>query len=103
MCDTYNCDSLEALAHFVSKCNRICAVRRYDEFQSIHNFACFTVKSPSVTQRSVSQENAYKKQLNVAFRTFTSFYSAADNSFTLIEGQFQVFKYSLQMCCTCQE
>ena len=28
---------------------------------SLPNFAFFTVKSPSVTQRSVSQENAYKK------------------------------------------
>ena len=33
-----------------------------DQIQiSLPNFAFLTVKSPSVTQRSVSQENAYKK------------------------------------------
>ena len=35
---------------------------------SLPNFEFFTAKSPSVTQRSVSQENAYKKELKpVAF------------------------------------
>ena len=40
----------------------------------------FTVKSPSVTQRSVSQENAFNKTIG------------SNNSFTLIEKENQVFK-----------
>ena len=52
MCDTYNCDYL----------------KHSSEIQiSLPNFAFFTVKSHSVTQRSVSQENAYKKSLAVTF------------------------------------
>ena len=31
---------------------------------SLSNFVFFTVKSPSVTKRSVSQENAFKKSKN---------------------------------------
>ena len=31
---------------------------------SLPNFAFFNVKSPSVTQRSVSQENAFKRSKN---------------------------------------
>ena len=54
MLDTYNCDYL-----------------KYDTFRfNLFNFQLntdfpsqffFTVKSPSVTQRSVSQENTYKR------------------------------------------
>ena len=54
----------------------------------IPNFAFFTVKSPSVTQRSVSQENAYKKSLNTSplfHKTIGSY-----NSFTLIENNFSL-------------
>ena len=55
MCDTYDFDYLK---HSTFRFNLI-------DFQliqiSIPNFAFFTVKSPSVIQRSVSQENAYKK------------------------------------------
>ena len=55
MCDTYNCDYLK---HSTFRFNLI-------DFQLntifLPNFPLFTVKSPSVTQRSVSQENAYKK------------------------------------------
>ena len=54
-CDTYNYDYLK---YSTFRFNFI-------DFQlyidSLSNFAFFTVKSPSVTQRSVSQENAYKK------------------------------------------
>ena len=49
MCDIYNCDYLK---HSTLRFNLI-------DFHP--NFAFFTTKSPSVTQRSVSQENAYKK------------------------------------------
>ena len=47
-------------------------------------FCVFTVKSPSVTQRSVSQENAYKKSLNPS--PFLHKTIGSDNSFTLISG-----------------
>ena len=55
MCDTYNYDYLK---YSTFRFNFI-------DFQ-IYRFPFpillfFTVKSPSVTQRSVSQENAYKK------------------------------------------
>ena len=55
MCDTYNCDYLPHTTfrfHFMD-------VQLNTDFPS--QFAFFTVKSPSVTQRSVFQENAYKK------------------------------------------
>ena len=50
----------------------------------------FTVKSPSVTQRSVSQENAFKKSKNPSplFRKTIG----SNNSFTLIENNFRFFK-----------
>ena len=56
MCDTYNCDYLK---HSTFRFNLI-------DFQlnadfSFPIFACLRLKSPSITQRSVSQENAYKK------------------------------------------
>ena len=49
-----------------------------------------TVKSPTVTQRSVSQENAFKKNKNLSafFRKTIS----SNNSFTLIENNFRVVK-----------
>ena len=55
MCDTYNCDYLK---HSTFHFNSI-------DFQLNTDFppqlCFFTVKSPSVTQRSGSQENAYKR------------------------------------------
>ena len=63
MCDTYTCGYLK---HSTFRFNLI-------DFQLNTDFpsqfcGLFTVKSPSVTQRSVSQENAYKKELKpVAF------------------------------------
>ena len=55
MCDTYNCDYLK---HSTFRFNFI-------DFQLNTDFpsqvAFFTVKSPRFTQRSVSQENVYKK------------------------------------------
>ena len=55
MCDTYIYDYLK---HSTLRFNFI-------DFQLNTDFpfqlCVFTVKSPSVTQRSVSQENAYKK------------------------------------------
>ena len=55
MCDTYNCDYLK---HSTFRFNLI-DFQLNKDFPS--QFCVFTPKSPSVTQRSVSQENAYKK------------------------------------------
>ena len=55
MCDTYNCDYLK---HSTFRFSLIDFQLKTD---SLPNFAFFTLKSPSVTQRSVSQEKAYKK------------------------------------------
>ena len=49
----------------------------------------FTVKSPSVTQRSVSQENAFKKDKNPSF--FFRETIGSNNSFTLVENDFSFF------------
>ena len=57
MCETYNYDYLK---HSTFRFNFI-DFQLYIDFLFLSNFAFFTVKSPSVTQRSVSQENAYKK------------------------------------------
>ena len=63
MCDTYNCDHLK---HIVS------TSLIFSEIQiSLPNFAFFTVKSPSVTQRLVSQENAYNKRAKTCRLFFT--------------------------------
>ena len=54
------------------------------------NLVFFTIKLPSVTQRSVSQEIALKKS-----ETLLPFFHkiiVSNNSFALIENKFQVFK-----------
>ena len=53
MCDTYDCDYLKHSTFCFNEINL--------QFYSPPNFVFFTVKSPSVTQRSVSEENAHKK------------------------------------------
>ena len=58
MRNTYNCDYLQ---HSTFHFNLIDFQLRQISFPK---FAFFTVKSPSVTQRSVSQENAFKKSKN---------------------------------------
>ena len=55
MCDTYNCDYLKRSTF----CFNLIDFQLNTDFPS--QFCVFTVKSPSVTQRSVSQANAYKK------------------------------------------
>ena len=55
MCDTYNSDYLK---YSTFRFNLI-DFQLNTDFPS--HFAFFTFKSPSVIQRSVSQENAYKK------------------------------------------
>ena len=58
MCNTYNCDYLQQSTFRFN----------FIDFQLNTDFPCqfcvFAVKSPSVTQRSVSQENAYKRAKN---------------------------------------
>ena len=55
MCDTYNYDYLKhSTFHF-----NLIDFQLNTDFPS--KFCIFTAKSPSVTLRSVSQENAYKK------------------------------------------
>ena len=51
------------------------------------NFAFFTVKLPSVTQRPVSQDNAFKKPV-AFFREAIGL----NNSFTLIENNFRFLR-----------
>ena len=57
-CDTYNHDYLLKAQRISFQLNRFSVKYR---FPFLYNFAFFTVKSHSVTKRSVSQENAYKK------------------------------------------
>ena len=85
MCDTYNCDYLQ---HSTFRFNLINFQLNTDFFSQFCIF--FFVKTPSVTQRSVSQENAFKKikkPLPFFHRTISS-----NNSFTLIENNFWFFK-----------
>ena len=78
MCDTYNCDYLQ---HSTFRFNLI-------DFQLNTGFPSqfFTVKSPSVTQRPVSQENAFKKSKNPS--PFSRRTLGLNNYFTLIENNF---------------
>ena len=85
MCDTHHCDYLKPSTF---RFNLI-------DFQlnkdiSLPNFAFFTVKSPSVTQRSVSQENAYKKSKNLLPFLYKT--KGSDNSFTLIENNIRFLR-----------
>ena len=73
-------------AHFVST---LSIFQLYIDFP--FQFGVFTVKSPSVTQRSVSQENAYKKSQNPS--PFLHKTIGSDNSFTLIENNFRFLRY----------
>ena len=58
MCDTYTMYTCGYLKHSTFRFN-LFNFQLNTDFPS--NFAFFTVKSPSVAQRSVSQENAHKK------------------------------------------
>ena len=77
---------IRSTAHFVSTLSIFSYIKI-----SLSNFAFFTVKSPSVTQRSVSQENAYKKSENPS--PFLHKTIGSDNSFTLIENNFRFLRY----------
>ena len=65
-------------------------VSAWSIFSSFPNFASFTLKSPSVTQKSVSQENAFKKS-----KTPSPFFRntiGSNNSFTLIKNNFRILR-----------
>ena len=84
MCDTYNCDYLK---HSTFPFNLV-DFQLNTDFHS--QFCVFYVKSPSVTQRSVSQENAFKKSQNPS--PFLHKTIGSDNSFTLIENNFRFIR-----------
>ena len=85
MCDTYHCDYLHAhhisflLNRFSVKCEFPFPILRF-----------LTVKLPSVTQRSVSQENAFTKNKNPS-SFFPKKTIGSVNSFTLTENNFSFF------------
>ena len=81
MCDTYNCGYLK---HSTFRFNFIEFQLKVDFPFPILRF--FTVKSPSVTQRSVPQENAFKKSKNPSPVFLKSI--GSNNYFTLIENNF---------------
>ena len=54
---------------------------------SLPNFDSFTVKSPNITQRSISQESAFKKSKNPS--PFLRKTIGLNNSFTLTENNFR--------------
>ena len=85
ICDTYNCDYLQ---HTIF---RFYLINFQLNTDFLSQFCVFTVKSPSVTQRSVSQENAFKKRKHPVALFFRKTIGS-NNSFNLIEKQFQVFK-----------
>ena len=82
MCDTYYCDYY----HILFLLNQFSVKYRLP----FPNMRFFIAKSPSVTQRSVSQENAYKKSKNPSpfFRKTLGSY----NYFTLIENNFRFLR-----------
>ena len=95
MYDTYNCD-LSAVQHISFQLNRFSAKCRF-LFPILH---FFTVKSLSVTQRSVSQENAFKKLQNPVAFFFSLKTIGSNNSLTLIEnnfGFFMIAKYEFKV------
>ena len=85
MCDTYNCDYLPHTAFRFNLIN----FQLNTAFPS--QFAFFTVKSSSVTQRSVSQENVFKKSTNPS--PFFRRTIGSNNSFTLIENNFWLLRF----------
>ena len=84
MCDTYNCDYL---THTTL---RFCLIDFQLNTDFPSNFEFFAAKSPSVTQRSVSQESVYKKSKNPSpfFRKTIGSY----NYSTLTENNFRFLK-----------
>ena len=81
ICGTHNCDYLPYVTTRFYWIN----FQLNTDFTS--QFCIFTVKSPSLTQRSVSPENAFKKGETDHF-----FFAKLYNSFTLIENNFRFLR-----------
>ena len=86
MCDTYNCDHLP---HTIFGFYFIDFQLNTDLLPNLAAF--FTVKSPGVTQRSVSQENDFKRSKNLSAFFFRKVIGS-NNSFTLIENNFRFLR-----------
>ena len=84
MCDMYHCDYLP---HTTFRFYLI-DFQLNTDFPS--QFCVFHLKSPSVTERLVSQENAFKKSKNPS--PFFHHTIGSDNSFTLIENNFRFLR-----------
>ena len=93
--DTYNCDYLP---HTIF---RFCLINFHSDTDFLSQFCVFTVKSPTVTQRSVSLKNAFKKSKNPsAFLFFLFFFFffffcnsiGSNNYFTLFENNFRFLR-----------
>ena len=81
ICDTCNCDYLP---HTIF---RFCLIDFQMNQISFPNFELFTVKSPGVTEISVSQENAFKKSKTRRFFRNTV---GSNDCFTLTENNFKL-------------
>ena len=81
MCDTYNCDYLQ---HSTFRFNDRFLVKYRFPFPILRFF--YRKITYSVTLRSVSQENAFKKSKNPS--AFPPITICSNNSFTLIENNF---------------
>ena len=85
MCDTYNCDYLQHTKF------RLYLIDFQLDTQFPHpNFAFFTVKSPIVTLRSVSLQNAFEKSKNPS--PFFLKTIGSNNFFTLTEHNFRFLR-----------
>ena len=79
VCDSYDCDYVQ----HTTFCFYLIDFQLNTNFPS--KFCVFTVKSPSVTQRSVSRDNAFEKS-KIQSPFFFLKTIAWNNSFTLIEN-----------------
>ena len=80
MCDTYNCYYLK---HSTFQLNQFSVKYRF----AFPILRFFIVKSPSVTQRSVSQENAYKM-------AFHHGVASVRRVFAVVSSSYDIFAYS---------
>ena len=84
MCDTYNFDYLKHSKFRFT----LTDFQLNTDFPP--QFCVFNAKSPSVTERSVSLENAYKKSSKLS--PFLHKNIGSDNSFTVIENNFRFLR-----------
>ena len=86
ICNTYNCEYLPNTTF------RFYSIDFQFNADFPYEFAFFTVKSPSVTQRSVSQENAFKTSKKTPYNRKSLFYSNWKQSqvFKIAKFEFKV-------------